>query len=206
MLGLDGRWLPDTEMAPPDPAKPDQAPATARMFYVAYFKKDAGPESRPVMFLYNGGPGSSTMWQHMGSFGPRRVVTPHLGEMARLTGRSAESLEAGRIDAPREWATRWSAVVLLKGAPTVIAAADGRTQVNTTGNPGMATAGMGDVLTGVIAGLAAQKLPLPEAARYGVCLHGAAGDLAAARGERGMLASDLMRPLRELVNRPPFAG
>jgi carboxypeptidase C (cathepsin A) len=76
MLGLDGRWLPDSGMAPPDPAKPDQEPATARMFYVAYFKKDAAPETRPVMFLYNGGPGSSTMWLHMGSFGPRRVVTP----------------------------------------------------------------------------------------------------------------------------------
>jgi hypothetical protein len=76
MLGLDGRWLPDSGMAPPDPAKPDQDPATARMFYAAYFKKDAGGEARPVMFFYNGGPGSSTMWLHMGSFGPRRIVTP----------------------------------------------------------------------------------------------------------------------------------
>ena len=75
-LGLDGRWLPDSGMAPPDPTKPEQEPATARMFYVAYFKKDAAPETRPVMFFYNGGPGSSTMWLHMGSFGPRRVVTP----------------------------------------------------------------------------------------------------------------------------------
>ena len=76
MLGLDGRWLPDSEMGSADASKPDQLPATARMFYVAYFKKDAAPETRPVMFLYNGGPGSSTMWLHMGSFGPRRVVTP----------------------------------------------------------------------------------------------------------------------------------
>ncbi len=76
MLGLDGRWLPDSEIALGEPPKPDQAPATARMFYVAYFKKDAPPETRPVMFFYNGGPGSSTMWLHMGSFGPRRVVTP----------------------------------------------------------------------------------------------------------------------------------
>ncbi len=75
-LGLDGRWLTDTGMTPPDPSKPDQEPATARMFYAAYFKKDAAPEARPVMFFYNGGPGSSTMWLHMGSFGPRRVVTP----------------------------------------------------------------------------------------------------------------------------------
>jgi carboxypeptidase C (cathepsin A) len=75
MLALDGRWLPDSEAAE-SAAKPDQAPATARMFYAAYFKKDAAPGSRPVMFFYNGGPGSSTMWLHMGSFGPRRIVTP----------------------------------------------------------------------------------------------------------------------------------
>jgi carboxypeptidase C (cathepsin A) len=74
MLGLDGKMLPGTGEKPPDPEKPDEATATARMFYVAYFKKNAGPV-RPVMFLYNGGPGSSTMWLHMGSFGPKRVVT-----------------------------------------------------------------------------------------------------------------------------------
>jgi carboxypeptidase C (cathepsin A) len=76
MLGLDGKLLPDSGMNPPDAAKPEEAPATARMFYTAYFKKDVPPGTRPVMFLYNGGPGSATMWLHMGSFGPRRVVTP----------------------------------------------------------------------------------------------------------------------------------
>jgi carboxypeptidase C (cathepsin A) len=74
-LGLDGQMLPDSGEKPPDAAKPDEAPATARMFYVAYFKKGAASETRPVTFLYNGGPGSSTMWLHMGSFGPRRVST-----------------------------------------------------------------------------------------------------------------------------------
>jgi carboxypeptidase C (cathepsin A) len=74
MLGLDGKMLPGTGEKPPDPEKPEEAPATARMFYVAYFKKNA-ETVRPVMFLYNGGPGSSTMWLHMGSFGPKRVVT-----------------------------------------------------------------------------------------------------------------------------------
>jgi carboxypeptidase C (cathepsin A) len=74
MLGLDGKMLPGQGVKPPDPDKPEEAPATARMFYVAYFKKN--PEAvRPVTFLYNGGPGSSTMWLHMGSFGPKRVVT-----------------------------------------------------------------------------------------------------------------------------------
>ena len=79
MLGMDGKLLPDTGMNPPDAAKPEDAPATARMFYTAYFKNETpGPNgsTRPVMFLYNGGPGSATMWLHMGSFGPRRVSTP----------------------------------------------------------------------------------------------------------------------------------
>jgi carboxypeptidase C (cathepsin A) len=76
MLGLDGKVLADSGMNPSDAAKPEEAPATARMFYTAYFKKDAAPGTRPVMFFYNGGPGSATMWLHMGSFGPRRVVTP----------------------------------------------------------------------------------------------------------------------------------
>lgn len=75
MLGLDGKMLPDTGEKMPDPAKPEDAPPTARMFYAAYFKKGEPSEKRPVTFLYNGGPGSSTMWLHMGSFGPRRVLT-----------------------------------------------------------------------------------------------------------------------------------
>jgi carboxypeptidase C (cathepsin A) len=73
-IGLDGKMLPGTGEKAPDPEKPEEALATARIFYVAYFKKDAGT-ARPVTFLYNGGPGSATMWLHMGSFGPRRVVT-----------------------------------------------------------------------------------------------------------------------------------
>jgi carboxypeptidase C (cathepsin A) len=73
LLGLDGKLLPDSGEKPAD--KPEDAPATARIFYTAYFKKGAEAGTRPVTFLYNGGPGSSTMWLHMGSFGPRRVVT-----------------------------------------------------------------------------------------------------------------------------------
>jgi carboxypeptidase C (cathepsin A) len=74
LLGLDGKMLPDTGEKVPDKDKPEEAPATARIFYAAYFKKDAGV-GRPVTFLYNGGPGSASMWLHMGSFGPRRIVT-----------------------------------------------------------------------------------------------------------------------------------
>ncbi|GAC1419527.1 MAG: S10 family peptidase [Acidobacteriaceae bacterium] len=75
-LDVSGRLLPDSGQKPFDKEKPEEQTATARMFYVAYFKKDAAAEQRPVMFLYNGGPGSATMWLHMGSFGPRRVITP----------------------------------------------------------------------------------------------------------------------------------
>lgn len=73
LLGMDGKLLPDSGEKAPD--KPEDASATARIFYTAYFKKGAASETRPVTFLYNGGPGSSTMWLHMGSFGPRRVIT-----------------------------------------------------------------------------------------------------------------------------------
>jgi len=75
MLALDGKVLPDMGEKMPDPAKPEEAPPIARIFYAAYFKNGAAPDTRPVTFLYNGGPGSSTMWLHMGSFGPRRVST-----------------------------------------------------------------------------------------------------------------------------------
>jgi carboxypeptidase C (cathepsin A) len=73
-LGFDGKLLPDSGVKPP--ANPADAPPTARMFYVAYFKKDAAAEHRPIMFIYNGGPGSATMWLHLGTFGPRRVIVP----------------------------------------------------------------------------------------------------------------------------------
>ncbi|HEY3743394.1 MAG TPA: hypothetical protein VGL53_26290 [Bryobacteraceae bacterium] len=74
-LNLEGQLLTDAGEKPLDLTKPDEAPATARIFFTAYFKKGAAQETRPVMFLYNGGPGSATMWLHMGSFGPRRVIT-----------------------------------------------------------------------------------------------------------------------------------
>ena len=73
-LGFDGKLLPDSGVKPP--ANPADAPATARIFYAAYFKKDSAGENRPVTFLYNGGPGSATMWLHLGTFGPRRIVVP----------------------------------------------------------------------------------------------------------------------------------
>jgi NAD(P)H-hydrate epimerase len=124
------------------------------------------------------------------------ILTPHVGEMQRLTGLDAQAIEAGRIDLAREWARRWRAVLVLKGAPTVTASPDGRVTVNPNGNPGMATAGTGDVLTGVIAALLAQGLAPYDAARLGVFLHGMAGDLAAAdKGQAGLVAGDLAESL-----------
>jgi hydroxyethylthiazole kinase-like uncharacterized protein yjeF len=121
-----------------------------------------------------------------------RILTPHLGEMARLTGTLPSALEARRIDAAREWAKRWGCVLVLKGAPTVVAAPDGRASVNPTGNAGMATAGMGDVLTGVAAALLAQHVSPWDAARLAAYAHGLAGDMAAAEvGPVGLVAGDV---------------
>ncbi|MGH7741138.1 MAG: NAD(P)H-hydrate dehydratase [Candidatus Eiseniibacteriota bacterium] len=133
-----------------------------------------------------------------------RVLTPHLGEMSRLTGLSPEALEADRISLARRFAREWKTVVVLKGAPTVTAAPDGRACVNSTGNPGMATAGAGDVLAGAVGALMASGLTGYDAARLGVFLHGLAGDQAAAAiGPIGLAAGDLAErmpgALRELA-------
>ena len=121
------------------------------------------------------------------------VLTPHPGEMAAITGRSIADVQANRLDAAREFAQRSGAVVVLKGAGTVIASPDGRAYINSTGNPGMATAGTGDVLTGAVAAWAARVQPIEDAAALAVYLHGAAGDLAAADvGEVGLIAGDLL--------------
>ncbi len=131
--------------------------------------------------------------------GPR-ILTPHPGEMARLTGSTSAAIQRARQETAVRAARRWGgekAVVVLKGERTVIT--DGkRTAVNATGNPGMATAGTGDVLAGLVAGLWAQGMRPFDAARLAAHLHGAAGDLAAARlGEHSLLAGDLLGHLPE---------
>lgn len=124
------------------------------------------------------------------------VLTPHPGEMTRLTGLAAAQINADREEIARRYAAQWNAVVVLKGAGTVIAAPDGRFAVNTTGNPGLARGGSGDVLAGMTAALLACGLPAYEAACCAVWLHGAAADRAAAvRGEYGMLPQDLLPAL-----------
>jgi ADP-dependent NAD(P)H-hydrate dehydratase / NAD(P)H-hydrate epimerase len=128
------------------------------------------------------------------------VLTPHPGEAARLLGCNTGEIARDRFAAARAIAKRHAAVVVLKGAGSLIASPDGEVAVCPWGNPGMASGGMGDVLTGVVAGLLAQGLEPWRAACLGVGLHAQAGDLAAQSGEGGMLASDLFTPLRTLRN------
>jgi NAD(P)H-hydrate epimerase len=136
---------------------------------------------------------------------PRRfahpaVLTPHPGEAARLLGTSIAEVEADRFAAVRALAHRHGAVAVLKGAGSLVADPDGRVAVCPWGNPGMATGGMGDLLTGIVAALMAQGCDAWRAACLGVGLHARAGDAAARSGERGLLATDLLAPLRRLLN------
>lgn len=121
------------------------------------------------------------------------VVTPHPGEMARLMGMSIKDVQADRIGNASRFASEYGVTVALKGSRTVVAYPDGKVLINMTGNAGMATAGTGDVLTGIIAGIAAQGTDADAAAAAGVYLHGLAGDAAADyKGMRGIVAGDLV--------------
>ena len=121
------------------------------------------------------------------------ILTPHVGELARLTQDDPTQIEMRRVEVARNAAARFKSVLVLKGSPTVTATPAGMGYLNSTGNPGMATIGSGDVLTGLIAGLLAQGMKAEEAAYSGVFIHGMAGDLAARRfGQRSMLALDIL--------------
>lgn len=127
------------------------------------------------------------------------ILTPHPGEAARLLGCSVATVEQDRLTAVQALQKKYGGVVLLKGAGSLIF--DGnQLWICQEGNPGMASGGMGDLLSGIIAALWAQGLPQAMAAWLGAVIHGEAGDLAAADGERGMLASDLLPYIRHLVN------
>ncbi|HLG59448.1 MAG TPA: NAD(P)H-hydrate dehydratase [Vicinamibacterales bacterium] len=128
------------------------------------------------------------------------IITPHPGEMARLIGASIADVQANRIEVAGNFATTHRVYVVLKGHRTVIATPDGHIFINPTGNPGMATGGTGDVLTGMIAAWLAQLLDAEAACRLAVFLHGAAGDLAEAReGQAAMMATDLLEHLGEAL-------
>lgn len=139
--------------------------------------------------------GLNNLAGHLGGLKTRHnitVLTPHPGEMARLTGLSTLEIQQDRLTAARRLAQETRTHVVLKGARTLVAEPDGRVWINPTGNPGMAAGGMGDVLTGLIAGLLSQGCSGSEACRAGVYLHGLAADILAQRMPRGFLATEVM--------------
>lgn len=125
------------------------------------------------------------------------ILTPHPGEMARLTGKTVKEVQEDRIETAREFAVTYGVTLVLKGARTVTAAINGNVSINTTGNPKMATGGTGDVLAGIIGSLSAQGLNAEQAAVCGVYLHGKAGDTAAVKrhGSRSLSAWDVIEAL-----------
>jgi NAD(P)H-hydrate epimerase len=128
------------------------------------------------------------------------ILTPHPGEMARLAGVSVDEVQQQRLDIARKAAMEWRKVVVLKGAYTVVAASDGRAKISQTANAGLASAGTGDVLTGVIAGLVAQGMHLFDAAACGVYIHSQAGETVKRdMGDAGMLAGDLLSVLPRVI-------
>ena len=135
---------------------------------------------------------------------PMLALTPHPGEMARLLGITTKDVQARRLDVALEAAGKWRAHVILKGFHTILATPSGNAYFNTTGNPGMATGGTGDVLTGILAGLTAQfgTGDWPHVLGLGVYLHGLAGDVAASRvGEAPLIATDLIEAIPEAYSR-----
>ncbi len=129
------------------------------------------------------------------------VITPHPGEMARLTGLSVEEIQQNRMKIARDFAVEWGITIVLKGNKTVVASPSGSLYINPSGNPGMATAGSGDVLTGIITGLIAQGLKPEDAAVAGVYLHGLAGDRASLHtGQRGLVAGDIIQALPDTLS------
>ncbi len=122
------------------------------------------------------------------------ILTPHVGELSRITKQSSEEIEKNRIEIARKFAMEHKLTLVLKGAPTVTANSSGEAYINSTGNAGMATAGAGDVLTGIIAGLLGQSMSPFNAAWTGVYIHGKAGDIAKAQfGEKSLLALDIQQ-------------
>jgi hydroxyethylthiazole kinase-like uncharacterized protein yjeF len=129
-------------------------------------------------------------------------ITPHPAEAARLLGCTTADIQADRLAAAQELAQRFHSNVVLKGCGSIIVTPEGRWFINTTGNPGLATAGSGDVLTGMLAALLAQGWPALEAMLCAVHLHGAAADacVAGGRGPVGLTAGEIIAPARRILN------
>ena len=162
----------------------------------------ASARSCPLLIDADGLNNLSTIprWWQAGSH--PLVLTPHPGEMATLTGLTTAEVQEQRVEVAREYAAKWGTTVVLKGAYTVVASEDGRCYMSPFTNPGLASGGTGDVLSGIIVGLLAQGVAPADAALAGVYLHGmAAEDVRAELGEAGMLASDLLPKLPVVVRR-----
>jgi len=128
------------------------------------------------------------------------ILTPHLGEAAHLLKTKVESIKVDRFHSAIDLQHEYGGIAVLKGSGTIVQTEEVIPYICTAGNPGMATGGMGDVLSGVIGGLLGQKFSLADAATMGVYIHARAADLASREGERGMIATDLMPYIRQLVN------
>jgi ADP-dependent NAD(P)H-hydrate dehydratase / NAD(P)H-hydrate epimerase len=137
--------------------------------------------------------------------GSQTLITPHPGEMARLLGVSVAEVQKNRKDIAKKFANEYNVTIVLKGRNTVVAGPHSRIYINKTGNPGMATAGSGDVLTGMIAAFFGQGLNSFEAAKHAVYLHGLAGDLAAKEKTRiSLIASDIIEKIPEAIKKSSF--
>lgn len=144
--------------------------------------------------------GLNALVRHLDILPRAAILTPHPGEFSRLIGKPIEYIQKNREKLAKSFASYYNIVLVLKGHRTIVAARGKKIYVNSTGNPGMATAGSGDVLTGIIAALLGQGLSAFEAAKTGVYLHGLAGDLAAKeKTQAGMIASDIIDKIPEAI-------
>ncbi|MXW06048.1 MAG: NAD(P)H-hydrate dehydratase [Gemmatimonadetes bacterium] len=159
----------------------------------ALIRRVVSNSERPVVIDADGVNAFAGHRDGLSGTAPEVIMTPHVFELSRLTGMAVDDIEADRVAAARQAAGTLQVTLVLKGAASLVASPDGQVSVNSTGNPGMATAGSGDVLTGLIAALLGQGLGAWDAARLGVYLHGLAGDLGAeAMGPHSLVAGDLI--------------
>jgi len=192
------QWLPDYEVLLMGCGL-GQKPQVVELVKSVLFDVVSG--SSPALVLdadaLNTLAGIPDWWQKLSQ---DAILTPHPGEMARLAGVSVDEVQKQRLEIARKAAMEWRKVVVIKGAYTVVAASDGRARISQIANSGLASAGTGDVLTGVIAGLVAQGLSLFDAASCGVYLHGQAGEMVKGEmGDAGMLAGDLLPALPKVI-------